>query len=452
MTAAATDGIRAEEVSASLKGGLILQGIRYTRAGVVDDVAIDYGRDPLLSSTRGADYGGGRWLLLHGWLDNAASFDRFVPCLFEASGAEAVSEVVALDMSGHGRSGHKRGPYHAVDFACEALQAADLLFGSNARFNLLGHSLGGGVALLAAGTAAPGRVERLVMIESFGVHTAPTEEAPGILARALAKLPSGSAPSVFGSAAEAAARRAAKNVVPDRCFTAEHALVLCRRGLVPALSPVAPTKEVPAGDRGGGGDGSGGCGVTWSSDPWLLAPTRLLLDECAVTAFARRAATPTLVVVARDGMLQPYFRGPLGRLRPWTLAGSTAVWALACGLSLYRRYLLAATGISSSHARIAGSEANGGSKRSSALEQCERNLHGLRYVAPLRQRLRALRSGISVSGGARPAVTAHVAELPSGGHHPHLTAPRGVAAEVASWARKTQNRESPRYTKGSRDS
>mmetsp|Transcript_32853 Transcript_32853/g.60574 ORF Transcript_32853/g.60574 Transcript_32853/m.60574 type:complete len:431 (+) Transcript_32853:19-1311(+) len=53
-------------------------------------------------------------LCLHGWLDNAASFNRLAPFLMESfsspSGANAATiptEIVALDFPGHGLSGHK---------------------------------------------------------------------------------------------------------------------------------------------------------------------------------------------------------------------------------------------------------------------------------------------------------------------------------------------------------
>ena len=51
-----------------------------------------------------------RWLALHGWADNAASFDRLAPMLVR----EGAACVVAIDAAGHGLSGH-RPTYHDVD-------------------------------------------------------------------------------------------------------------------------------------------------------------------------------------------------------------------------------------------------------------------------------------------------------------------------------------------------
>ena len=45
-------------------------------------------------------------LCLHGWLDNAASFNRLVPLLLD-SAEDIPTQIVALDFPGHGLSGHK---------------------------------------------------------------------------------------------------------------------------------------------------------------------------------------------------------------------------------------------------------------------------------------------------------------------------------------------------------
>jgi len=45
-------------------------------------------------------------LCLHGWLDNAASFNRLVPPLLDSE-EDIPTQIVALDFPGHGLSGHK---------------------------------------------------------------------------------------------------------------------------------------------------------------------------------------------------------------------------------------------------------------------------------------------------------------------------------------------------------
>lgn len=100
-------------------------------------------------------------LALHGWLDNAGSFDRLAPLLTDRH------QVIAIDLAGHGRSGH-RPPgtwYHYVDFLDEILAVADQL--GAARVDLLGHSLGGTLASMLAG-AFPERIGCLALIEALG--------------------------------------------------------------------------------------------------------------------------------------------------------------------------------------------------------------------------------------------------------------------------------------------
>lgn len=99
-------------------------------------------------------------LMLHGWMDNAASFLPMLPHL-------DMFDVVALEHAGHGHSEH-RPPghwYHLMDYVADTLAAVDAL-GWN-QFYLVGHSLGGAVATLLA-AAAPERVLAMVSIEGLG--------------------------------------------------------------------------------------------------------------------------------------------------------------------------------------------------------------------------------------------------------------------------------------------
>src|SRR5579875_3291993 len=101
-------------------------------------------------------------LALHGWLDNAASFGAIAPRL------AACRRVIAPDLPGHGHSAHLPAGairYHVVDQVDHVLDAADAL--GLASFDLLGHSLGAGIASLIA-AALPARVGKLALIEGLG--------------------------------------------------------------------------------------------------------------------------------------------------------------------------------------------------------------------------------------------------------------------------------------------
>ncbi len=115
-------------------------------------------------------------LALHGWLDNAASF---VPM---ANGL-ADYRLVALDLPGHGSSGHrpKGYHYHFIDYISDVVAAADEL--GFDRFRLLGHSLGGAIAICTAAIIAP-RIKQLALIESMGPYAAEPHDAPARLIKA----------------------------------------------------------------------------------------------------------------------------------------------------------------------------------------------------------------------------------------------------------------------------
>ena len=102
-----------------------------------------------------------RWLALHGFLDNAASYDKLAPELLKIG----ASSVVCLDFAGHGKSDWRHsGVYYVVDHVADAVYAADALKWD--KFSIIGHSLGGGVAQGVA-AACPDRVLRVVSIEAL---------------------------------------------------------------------------------------------------------------------------------------------------------------------------------------------------------------------------------------------------------------------------------------------
>ncbi|HEX7336970.1 MAG TPA: alpha/beta fold hydrolase [Gemmatimonadales bacterium] len=89
--------------------------------------------------------------------------------------------AVALDLRGHGRSEPPRdGDYTIAAMAGDVAAVVDTL--KLDRFVLVGHSMGGGVALIYAG-AHPDRVAGLVLVDPIGDGTQiPTAEAKAFLA------------------------------------------------------------------------------------------------------------------------------------------------------------------------------------------------------------------------------------------------------------------------------
>lgn len=104
-------------------------------------------------------------LALHGWLDNAASFDRLAPLLQGA-------DVVALDLAGHGRSYHRtlQAAYNIWEDLPDILRAADRLGWQ--RFHLIGHSRGAIIASLLTVTL-PERVLSTALLDGFRPDAVP---------------------------------------------------------------------------------------------------------------------------------------------------------------------------------------------------------------------------------------------------------------------------------------
>lgn len=211
-------------------------------------------------------------LATHGWLDNAATFDRLAPRLLAA---HPDLRIVALDWPGHGRSGHipPGMAYHFIDLVETTLQVADAL--DWPRFRLLAHSMGAaaGPLLLAA---APERVERAVFLEGLGPMAVPADEAPDHLAAALAdRARLRDAPGRVYPTLDAAIERMLET---DPTRSREAARLLAERG----------TERVAG-------------GVRFAHDRRLRARSALRLTEEQVIVFLRRIRCPVLVVRAENG-------------------------------------------------------------------------------------------------------------------------------------------------------
>jgi len=103
-------------------------------------------------------------LCLHGWLDNAASFQPLIPYLSNY-------HVIAIDWPGHGLSSHRSADahYHFLDWVYDLISLFRAQHWQD--IDIIGHSMG---AIIASAFAAafPEHVKSLTLIDAIGFLTA----------------------------------------------------------------------------------------------------------------------------------------------------------------------------------------------------------------------------------------------------------------------------------------
>ena len=207
---------------------------------------------------------------LHGWLDNAASFDSIAPLLKKYS-------LYAIDLPGHGHSGHihHTNNYHLTDAVQSVVNVVKLLHLEE--FALIGHSLGGAIATLIAG-AYPEMVSKLVLIDSLGPVTEADINAPGRLSESVDE----SLKSL--NISQTKVYKDLNGAIEARCEAT---------GLpVRAIQPIVERGIKVAED-----------GVTWSHDPKLNLPSAHYFSEGQVLAFLSAIRANTLLIQATNGTL-----------------------------------------------------------------------------------------------------------------------------------------------------
>jgi pimeloyl-ACP methyl ester carboxylesterase len=233
-----------------------------------------------LAALQWDDTGAPPLLALHGWLDNAASFARLAPLL------ATHRRVIALDLPGHGHSAHlPQGVhrYNNLDQVDHVLDFADAL--KFERFDLLGHSLGAGIASLTA-AAAPTRIGKLALIEGLGPLA---DDGSQTLARwrdaHAQRETSRRPPRVFASIDAAIAVRVAAGGLD-----AQEARPIVERNLREAEN-----------------------GYRWCSDPRLRLTTPTRIEEMQLRRVIAGIAAPTLLLLAEPAT--PYLPSALMEAR-----------------------------------------------------------------------------------------------------------------------------------------
>ncbi len=214
-------------------------------------------------------------LALHGWLDNAASFDFLAPFLPDL-------QIIAIDLAGHGHSEH-RPPgmkYHYVDYIDDVVAVADALEWN--RFALLGHSLGAGICSVVAG-CFPEMVTHLALLEGIGPMSKEAEETAPSLSRSIRQLKKQTLEQRtplypdFETAVEA------------RFKVGDMQMESVRRLMQRNLSETEG-------------------GLTWNSDPRLKTGSPLFMTEGQVREILKNIIAPTLLVTGDKGLFKRRIR------------------------------------------------------------------------------------------------------------------------------------------------
>jgi pimeloyl-ACP methyl ester carboxylesterase len=208
-------------------------------------------------------------IALHGWLDNAATFDTLAPLVDS-------HYWITPDLSGHGLSAH-RGiavDYSLSSYCIEVMALADSL--SLDRFVLVGHSMGGGVANLLAGLY-PERIEKLVLLDVIGTLTTPAEDTLTQMRKGLdqrlERTPRKA--GLYATRDKAVEARAKKGIDLDAAQT------LGRRG-------IAKQEQ----------------GYSWCHDQRLILRSLLSMTDDQLVPFMEAVCCPVLVIGSQEAVIR----------------------------------------------------------------------------------------------------------------------------------------------------
>ena len=225
----------------------------------------------------------------HGWLDNAATFNKLAPALLTKSNVE----IYCVDFPGHGKSSHKSmdSPSLMADYIYYAVEFISFVQnGNQTKLIIIGHSMGSGVASIVA-SVYPDLISRLVMLEGVGPLSRPASDILQTLRKSTDKRqsgnrfltnPNGKGPRVYESL-EAA--------VQQRCRTAELSPGTQTLSYDAALAMVSRA-TIPSGTSGG---------VSFIHDPRLAWPSVMYLTTEMIETLIANIKVPTLIIGGDNG-------------------------------------------------------------------------------------------------------------------------------------------------------
>ncbi|KAK1134083.1 hypothetical protein K0M31_011868 [Melipona bicolor] len=169
---------------------------------------------------------------LHGWQDNAGTFDRLIPLL------PPDLAILAIDLPGHGLSSHlSTGQFYYVFWDGLIILRRIAKYYKWNKVRLLGHSLGGAISFLYA-ASYPDEVEFMISLDIASPSVKDITKTPLIIGDSIDKflkyelLQSDGIPSYSYDEVLTIVEDAYKGSI-----TKEGAMILMKRGLRPASEP-----------------------------------------------------------------------------------------------------------------------------------------------------------------------------------------------------------------------
>lgn len=216
-------------------------------------------------------------LALHGWQDNAGTFDRLIPLLVPQF------KIVAIDAPGHGWSSHKPPGafYHFMEMLIDIKRVVNYLKWDT--FSFLGHSMGGTLALMYAGVY-PEAVKNIILLDIIKPASRSPERLPVVTRTGIGSLMNveekmSRSPPVYSL--EEAHTRLIQGMVSE--ITPEAADILLKRGCVPS---------------------SCGKGVVFSRDIRVKATEELQkLSHDDLKAFMKRIKCNMLIILGNESFI-----------------------------------------------------------------------------------------------------------------------------------------------------
>lgn len=221
-------------------------------------------------------------LALHGWLDNAATYDELAPRLPEGY------RLVCLDQPGHGLSSrYPPGMFYKVSDSFYTIRVA-LEYLKWDKAVLMGHSLGGGMATFYS-AIFPEQVEKLISIDLISFGAVPLSKQVQATRRAVLEAKKtqdklsqpGLVPSYSFEDACGKAYMATNFMNGMGSVTKESTEILMRRGLTKV--------EGPDEER-----------YTWTADLRLRIPTAFNMVQEVAEEYCSKVSSPHLLIKATD--------------------------------------------------------------------------------------------------------------------------------------------------------